>query len=237
MAEFLTTNGTSYNIENIIIDAKAKLILVSPYLQISKTFYERLKDAANKGVAIKIIYGKDELKPNERNSLADLKNVELFYFENLHAKCYFNENKMVITSMNMYEFSEKNNREMGVLIDKINDKELFDKAISETLSILQSSEQIPLIKATRQIQNDWNKTNNGKSKLTYKKQVHGYCIRCEKRINYDPEKPYCPDCFTVWAQYENCDYQENICHRCGEYEPTTMAKPQCYNCFNIWRQE
>ncbi len=238
MAEFLTTNGTSYNIENIIIDAKAKLILVSPYLQISKTFYERLKDASNKGVAIKIIYGKDELKPNERNSLADLRNVELYYFENLHAKCYFNENKMVITSMNMYEFSEKNNREMGVLIDRINDKDLFDKAVSETLSILQSSEQIPLRKATRQFERDWNKADNSKnSKTSYKKQVRGYCIRCEARINYDPEKPYCADCFTVWAQFENYDYQENVCHRCGEYEPTTMAKPQCYNCFDIWRQE
>lgn len=44
MAEFLTTNGTSYHIENIIIGAEEKLVLVSPYLQISKTFYERLKD-------------------------------------------------------------------------------------------------------------------------------------------------------------------------------------------------
>jgi hypothetical protein len=108
MAEFLTTNGTSLQIENIIIDAKTKLILVSPYLQLSKTLYERLKDASNRNVVIKIIYGKDELKPNEKNSLAELKNVEIYFFENLHAKCYFNETKMVITSMNMYEFSEKN---------------------------------------------------------------------------------------------------------------------------------
>lgn len=77
MAEFLTTNGTSYQIEKIIIEAKTKLVLVSPYLQLSKTFYERLKDASNKKVSIKIIYGKDDLKPNERNSLAELKGVEL----------------------------------------------------------------------------------------------------------------------------------------------------------------
>ena len=86
MAEFLTTNGTSLQIENIIIDAKTKLILVSPYLQLSKTLYERLKDASNRNVIIKIIYGKDELKPNEKNSLAELKNVEIYFFENLHAK-------------------------------------------------------------------------------------------------------------------------------------------------------
>jgi HKD family nuclease len=111
MAEFLTTSGTSHHIENIIMEARQKLFLVSPYLKLSKTLHERLKDASDKGVKIKIIYGKDELKPNESSSLAKLKNVELYYFENLHAKCYFNEIKMVITSMNMYEFSEKTNRE------------------------------------------------------------------------------------------------------------------------------
>jgi hypothetical protein len=205
MAEFLTTNGTSYNIENIIIEAKSKLVLVSPYLQISKTFYERLKDASNKNVAIKIIYGKDELKPNEKNSLAELKNVELFYFQNLHAKCYFNENKMVITSMNMYEFSEKTNREMGVLINRSTDKELFEKAVAETLSILQSSEPIPLKKAERQTAQQLKPTINGQLKPKYQNQLRGYCIRCETRIDYNPSKPYCSDCFSIWAQYENPD--------------------------------
>jgi len=67
MAEFLTTSGTSHHIENIIMEAKQKLLLVSPYLKLSKTLHERLKDASERGVKIKIIYGKDELKPNESN--------------------------------------------------------------------------------------------------------------------------------------------------------------------------
>ena len=113
MAEFLTTRGTSHQIENIIMEAKGKLILLSPFLQLSKTLFERLKDASKKGVKIKIIYCKDEFNPNEKNSLAELTNVELFFHENLHAKCYFNETKMVITSMNMYQFSENNNYRSG----------------------------------------------------------------------------------------------------------------------------
>lgn len=128
MVEFLTTSGTSHYIEDIIIEASKKLVLVSPYLQVSKTLCQRLKDASNRGVIINIIYGKDELNPNERNSLEELKNVKLFFLKNLHAKCYFNEVKMVITSMNMYQFSEKTNREMGVLIDANIDKTLFEKS-------------------------------------------------------------------------------------------------------------
>lgn len=227
MAEFLTTNGTSYHIENIIIGAEKKLVLVSPYLQISKTFFERLKDASNKNVEIKIIFGKDELKPNEKNSLAELKNLELLFFENLHAKCYFNEKEMVITSMNMYEFSEKNNREMGVFITRLNDKNIFEKAVNETLSIIQSSEVIQLAKTKRKLFENKNNSNE----KTKRKPTRGYCIRCEERIQYDTEKPYCWNCFAIWSQFENPEYEENVCHSCGEFEPTSMNRPECYNCF------
>jgi len=236
MAEFLTTNGTSLQIENIIIDAKTKLVLVSPYLQLSKTLYERLKDASNRKVLIKIIYGKDELKPNEKNSLAELKNVEIYFFENLHAKCYFNETKMVITSMNMYEFSEKNNREMGVLIDRNIDKELFDKAVNETLSILQSAEQQQLQKIERNI-NIQNKKEPISKPTNYNKVIRGYCIRCQNRIDFDPNRPFCGDCYTIWIQFENPDYLENVCHRCGEFEPTSMNRPLDYKCYTQWQKE
>jgi phosphatidylserine/phosphatidylglycerophosphate/cardiolipin synthase-like enzyme len=236
MAEFLTTIGTSFNIENIIIEAKKKLVLVSPYLQISKTFYERLKDASNKKVSIKIIYGKDDLKPNERNSLAELKNIELYFFENLHAKCYFNETKMVITSMNMYEFSEKNNREMGVLIDRNIDKELFEKAVNETLSILQSAEQVSLEKTDRTLSSgDLHRSDFGKTK--YKQVIRGYCIRCEERIDYNPNRPFCDQCYTIWSHFDNADYTENVCHRCGEFGQTSMNYPQCYECYSEYLNE
>lgn len=227
MADFLTTSGTSSQIENIIMEAKSKLILVSPYLKLSKTFFERLKDASSRGVSIKIIYGKDELKPNERNSLAELKTAELYFFENLHAKCFFNENKMVITSMNMYEFSEKTNREMGVLIDRVADKDLFEKAMNETLSILKSSEIDPLRKQERSTY-QWTKPGTQKSQ---NKIARGYCIRCETRIEHDPHRPLCGACYSTWAQFGNPDYPENVCHGCGEYEATSMAKPQCYKCY------
>lgn len=227
MADFLTTSGTSHHIENIIMEAKAKLVLVSPYLKLSKTFFERLKDASGKGVSIKIVYGKDELKPNERNSLAELKNAELFYFQNLHAKCFFNESKMVITSMNMYEFSEKTNREMGILIDRTADKDLFEKAMNETFSILKSSDKIPLHKQERNAYSP----NKGQSVRPEKKISRGYCIRCESRIEYQPDRPFCTGCYSTWAEFENVDYPENVCHGCGEYEATSMSKPQCYNCY------
>lgn len=234
MADFLTTRGISYNIENIILEAKSQLILVSPFLQLSKTLFERLKDASNRGVEILIIYGKDDLKPNEKNSLAELKTVRLYFHENLHAKCYFNETKMIITSMNMYQFSENNNREMGVLIDSTIDKELYQKATNEAQSIVKHSEVIKLQKSERTYYNQQNTNYSNKNGSRYQLQPPstGYCLRCESRIPYDPNKPYCYDCYSVWSVYSNPNYKENVCHCCGEFASVSMSKPQCNPCFD-----
>jgi len=127
----------------------------------------------------------------------------------------------------MYEFSEKNNREMGVFLTKENDSDIFKKAINETHSIVESSEIIQLEKTKRKL---FKNKNNSKEKAK-KKPTRGYCIRCEERIPYDTEKPYCWNCFSTWSQFENYDYEEDVCHSCGEFESTSMNRPECYNCF------
>jgi len=208
------------------MEARKELFLVSPYLQLSKTFHERLMDASSKGVIIHLIYGKDELKPNERNSLAKVKSLKMYYFENLHAKCYFNEHTMVITSMNMYEFSEKNNREMGVLIRLAQDVDLFEKAKFETLSIIKNSEINQPTRVERKFFSEPLKQNSIKGQFR-----QGYCIRCETRIPHNPSKPYCSDCFMVWSQFENPYYEESVCHSCGEFVNSSMERPLCYGCF------
>lgn len=228
MAEFLTTQGTSYAIEQIIIDAKGHLVLVSPYLQISKNLVERLVDAANRGVRITIIYGKDELKSNEKDSLSKLKDLELYFSENLHAKCYFNSDTMVVTSMNMYEFSKKNNREMGILIRKNVDVKLYEDAEKEVTSIKNAAQLLPIdgmLKVQDVVKQKGIKNTNQDDTES------GVCIRCADEISLNPEKPYCGDCFQSWTQNKNEDYQEDFCHLCGDHKDTTIVKPFCYPCY------
>lgn len=231
MAEFLTTYGTSSKIEEIMINAKHEIYLVSPFLQLSKTFYERLKDASGNNVKISIVYGKDELKPSERNSLAGISNLELFFSKNLHAKCYFNEDKMVITSMNMYEFSEKNNREMGVFIDLKNDKEVFENAKRETISIIKSAEIIKLSKSERSTdKKDEYIKNIAEPKKVFNQSNFGYCIRCGISIPFESNKPYCNQCYSSWAFWGNYEFKEKFCLSCGNDSPVSMAVPLCEIC-------
>ncbi|WP_321321629.1 phospholipase D family protein [Labilibaculum sp.] len=140
MAKFLTTVGNSYYIEQIIINSKSTLTLITPYLKLSRNLIERLSDADKEGVRITLIYGKNELAPQEKKNLFSFKNIEIYFCENLHAKCYHNEDSMIITSMNLYEFSERNNREMGLLIEKDMDLEIYNDTLKEIDSIRNSSE-------------------------------------------------------------------------------------------------
>lgn len=221
MAEFLTTHGTSYHIENIIKDAKKKLVLISPYLQLSQNFLERLMDADKQNVNMTLVYGKDELKSDEREKLKQLKNLSLYYFENIHAKCFFNEDCMVITSMNMYEFSEQNNREMGVLIRAKTDSDIFDDAAKEADSIIAHSKKEVLTPI------------RDKGKWSPHNKRMGFCIRCNTQIPFDMDKPLCDDCYKKWDKFKDPSYKEKYCHGCGQHESTSKEKPVCYSCYKF----
>ena len=218
MAEFLTTRGVSLHIENIIKTAKNRLVLISPFVRIPENLFQNLKDADRQKVKITLVYGKDKLNPDEKDKLAQLNNLSIYFLENLHAKCFFNEEFMVITSMNLYDFSEQKNREMGVLISAKDDKSVFSKAVEEARLIVSSSKETDL------------RVVKSKSYPLPKKQK-GYCIKCGKVIRYNLEKPFCRKCFSEWDEWGNPYHEESCCHTCGKPAPTTMATPRCNSCY------
>jgi len=218
MSEFLTTKGATAKIEEIIYQAKSEIILCSPYLQINDDFYDRLFDANEKGIDILFVYGKNELNQKEEEKINSLKNAKKYYSENLHAKCYTNERTMLITSMNFYDFSMKNNKEMGISISRDNDKELFENAMNEVQSILRRS-----INETKIF------CKSIKQNTTYSNK--GYCIRCGERIELNKYKPLCNSCFKTWASFGNENYIESYCHFCGQKTDSSVSRPLCYSCY------
>jgi len=47
--------------------------------------------------------------------------------------------------MNLYEYSQQNNQEMGILITKNDDLKLYDDIYTEAIKILRMSEEIKII--------------------------------------------------------------------------------------------
>lgn len=141
MAKFLNTSATNYFLEELIKGAKERLILISPFLKLNDRIKELLTDKNSMKMDVRIIYGKSELSPEEKNLLEKLSYTRVSYCKNLHAKCYINEDSCIITSMNLYEFSQVNNNEMGVLIKRSEEPEAYNEAYEEARRIIRISEE------------------------------------------------------------------------------------------------
>ena len=124
MAKFLNSNELQSWIPRVIDEAEKELVIIVPFVKTSKSLYQSLYDANERGVETTIVYRENKLPQEERKKLLTLDNLNLLHHPNVHAKCYLNEYFLIVTSMNMYEYSEKNNREMGVLL--IDDVELTE---------------------------------------------------------------------------------------------------------------
>ncbi len=135
--KFLTTYQVASELETIIKEAKKELTLVTPYLNIPHIIYERLRSATKRGVKLTIIYGKSELNWDEEERIKELDTLQLYFFKELHAKCYFNERSLILTSMNLYDYSTRNNREMGILVNK---NKVYKDAVAEVEDIKSFSE-------------------------------------------------------------------------------------------------
>ena len=140
MAKFLTTNGINYLVEEIIKTAKERVVLVSPYLKLNSRIKELLSDGYRPDVDIRIIYGKQDLDPSERQWLSTVPHIRTSFCQNLHAKCYLNESLCVIGSLNLHQFSQQNNNDMGVMIKRATDHQLYADVLGEVERLLRISE-------------------------------------------------------------------------------------------------
>ena len=125
MAIFLTSNELNTALESIFEYAEEHLILISPYIKLHDRFASVLKTKKDDpNLKITIVFGKNEndlsksMKQDDFNFFKDFPNIEIRYEKRLHAKYYANENSAILTSMNLYNFSQDNNIEAGVLTNR-----------------------------------------------------------------------------------------------------------------------
>ena len=142
MAKFLNTSATNYYLEELLKNARERLIIISPFLKLNDRIKELLEDKNRMKIDIRIVYGKSELQPEEINWLKELSFIRTSFCKNLHAKCYLNEKDCIITSLNLYEFSQINNNEMGVFISRDEDSLLYKDAYDEAQRIIRISDEI-----------------------------------------------------------------------------------------------
>jgi phosphatidylserine/phosphatidylglycerophosphate/cardiolipin synthase-like enzyme len=144
MAKFLNTSATNYYLEELIKASSERLIIISPFLKFNDRIRELLEDKDRMKIDVRIVYGKSELAPQEINWLRSLDFVRTSFCQHLHAKCYLNERAAIITSMNLYDFSQVNNNEMGIHVDREQEPELYRDAYEEAQRLIRISEEVRL---------------------------------------------------------------------------------------------
>lgn len=193
MAKFLNTSATSFYLEELIKNAKERLILISPFLKLNDRIKELLEDKNRLKIDIRIIYGKSDLHPDEIKWMQKLEYVRVSFCKNLHAKCYLNESTCIISSLNLYEFSQVNNNEMGVLIEKDQDDAVFKDAYEEAQRIIRISDEVRIslnevkeIEAAAQDNNEQDDFN----KLTTSKLAAKHKIKTNDLLEQFVEKGF-----------------------------------------------
>ena len=227
MAKFLDTTGISYHLETIIKNSTKRLVLISPFLKINDRIKDLLEDKDRLKIDIRVVYGKNELKPEESNWLNSKNSIRTSFCKNLHAKCYLNSNEALVTSMNLYEFSQNNNNEMGIYVKKDEDESLYNDIHEEANRLIRISEEVKI-----SIEMIKEPTNTEISEeLVVLDGESGHCIRCDESIELNPLAPYCKECYRTWNKYQDEEYLEEFCHICGKDHDSSMLKPTCYSCY------
>lgn len=125
MNKFITGKELEDAIYDIIWDAKQTLLIVSPYVKLDNYFkklFDNHKD--NSKVHLLLVFGKNETAVSKSLSKDDFDFfkkfpfVSIIYVPNLHAKYYGNEQKGIVTSINLYDYSFANNIEFGVYTEQ-----------------------------------------------------------------------------------------------------------------------
>ena len=120
--------------------------LFLPYAQRVSKLNDRMKELlADKDrlkIDVRIVYGKSELAPAEIEWLKALTYVRTSFCRNLLVKCYLSESACIVTSLNLYEFPMVNNNEMGVLINRLDDVDLYRDAYEEAQRVIRISDEV-----------------------------------------------------------------------------------------------
>ena len=255
MAEFLSKENLLDELLNLFKDAENFLVLVSPYIKLNDEMKRALqRKVHDEKFVIRIVFGKNEENKSRSLSESDMEffkkfnNVEIYYNQDLHAKYYANEYASIVTSLNLHQYSVKNNIEIGILLrhrlfnlseESRLDSEMFDYInfiIEKSDKVLKKGVQqnnyfFGLIKGKKEqvVSVDETKSfyaisDRKSSTITSSLFIQkGYCIRTGKQIPLNIERPFSYEAYQSWSQYSNPDYKEKFCHFSGEKSDGTIC--------------
>jgi len=260
MAKFLTGSYLNAHLEKIFEEAQSNLTIISPYIKLHKRFIQILKGKQDSHkLQITIVFGKNSedfsksINKEDFEFLKELPNIEIRHEPDLHAKYYANELDSLLSSMNLYDYSQNNNIEFGVattvslrdaLLGRTLDddaNEYFNKVVAQSNLLFKRTptyekSSFGIVKSyvgsevevnELEFKEEVKRKPFAKKEKVEKNSSSGYCIRTGESIPFNPKMPYTSKAYASWKRFENPDYAEKYCHFSGEDSKggTSFGKP------------
>lgn len=264
MSKFITGKELEDAVYNTIWEAQNTLLIVSPFIKLD-TYFRKLfdKHLNSPNLHIMIVFGKNEgnvdrsMKKEDFDYFKNFMNVSIIYQSNLHGKYYGNEYQSVITSINLHDYSFKNNIEFGVLqetklLDNITSS--VDKKAWETCNDLAQNGEAVFIKRPvyeKKIFSALRGKNYVKSDILLDNTEIYYKSRFNKLKHSIQKLSDFPDYVELGSSSTNrperseietkqnttstkSNSQTGFCIRTGKSIPFNPYAPYCYEAYQSW---
>ncbi|MBN1133172.1 MAG: hypothetical protein JXA39_08885 [Bacteroidales bacterium] len=140
--EFLSTIGTSYQIDRIINEAVNEIIFITPDLNFHDSIILKMKQADQRNVRITLVYGGERSQVKSQKWHKNLKNLRVLYHEKINTRIYRNEKDMVLTSLSLRDFTATKYKDLGALMMKNRDRSAFEDGLYEQELLIESAEVV-----------------------------------------------------------------------------------------------
>jgi RNA polymerase-binding transcription factor DksA len=239
MARFLKGNDLNAELEKIFETAEQNIILISPYIKLHERYKSSLLTKLhNENIEITVLFGKNEndmsrsMKQEDFDFFKQFPNIEILHEERLHAKYYANESKAILTSMNLYGYSQNNNIEAGILIENslTKDKNIDNETWEYFKTVLEQAELLFEKRPVFEKKNFFNSTKYIKSKVEIDKLSDFFNNKSYKKVSK-----------------KNTSKREDVstksikngigyCIRTGKEITFNIEKPMQYEAFKMWNK-
>ncbi len=190
----LTDDEVASAILKVIRTAKKEVVLVTPYLDLWGHADAALELCVKRGVIPKVYVRDGKDIADHEDVIWLLENgIEVSVVDSLHAKIYLNEDIVVVTSMNMTDYSTKNSLEIAFV--------LTDREASQRVRDYVSNRIATLAEPLNLQMQSHSSAPRGTGSARSRQAVAGVCIRCSTAIPLDTERPLCNRCYASWAEW------------------------------------
>ena len=261
----------SGHIEKIIKNANPNSYLISPYINLLTNIKNVINDAVKDGKKVTFVYGNIQGDPNniqvgwrladELEWIQKLKGCKLLYRTNLHAKCYMNEKEAVVTSMNLYGYSQTNNYEIGLLVTKADDPELYNEIATYVDDTCRHSSDQTKMSITKieadiaKVNSETGTTHIGKDREVKPRETTLQKLGKAAKSAHAAAKDYIIAVNENWTGSDSSSAEESekshstskqssakkvnkdgYCIRCKATIPFRKTKPYCEKCMKSWER-